>query len=187
MQLTVRELWTMVHGMGFGVLYLLACSGMLVELWRVVVAGGEMSLGQEKFLKAYLMVMVGLAWGAVLTGAYVVYPWYRAVPPVGTVDLSGYPQRLLMHSAATVGWHSLGMEWKEHVAWLAPISMTMVAAVFLRYGRELGRHRGLRTAVLGFAVVAFAAAGVAGFFGAEINKHAPVQGGTVIVLSEGGK
>jgi hypothetical protein len=103
------------------------------------------------------------------------------------VDLSGYPQRLLMHSAATSGWHSLGMEWKEHVAWLTPMSITMVAFVFLRYGRELGRHRQLRAAVLGFAMVSFVAAGVAGFFGAMINKHAPVMGGAVIQLSHGGE
>ncbi len=188
MQITVRELWTMIHGLGFGALYLLACSGALVELWRMTVERGadEMSEGQERFLKAYLVVMVVLAWGAVLTGAYVVYPWYRAVAPAGTVDLSGYPQRLLMHSAKTVGWHSLGMEWKEHVAWLTPMSITMVAFVFTRYGRELGRHRQLRNAVLGFALVSFAAAGVAGFFGAMLNKHAPVQGGAVISLSDGG-
>jgi hypothetical protein len=187
MQVTVRELWTMVHGLGFGALYLLACSGALVELWRMTVGRGEMTDGQERFLKVYLLAMVVLAWGAVLTGAYVVYPWYRAAAPAGTVDLAGYPQRLLMHSAATSGWHSLGMEWKEHVAWLAPISMTMVAFVFLRYGRELGRHRQLRAAVLGFALVSFAAAGVAGFFGAMINKHAPVQGGTVISLDGGSR
>jgi hypothetical protein len=188
MQVTVRELWTMVHGMGFGALYLLACSGALVELWRMTVGRGvgEMTDGQERFLKGYLLLMVVLAWGAVVTGAYVVYPWYRAVAPVGTVDLSGYPQRLLMHSAVTSGWHSLGMEWKEHVAWLTPMSITMVAFVFARYGRELGRHRQLRAAVLGFAMMSFLAAGVAGFFGAMINKHAPVQGGVVISFGDGG-
>ena len=41
MQVTVRELWTMVHGMGFGALYLLACSGALVELWRMTVGNGR--------------------------------------------------------------------------------------------------------------------------------------------------
>jgi hypothetical protein len=189
MQVTVRELWTMVHGMGFGALYLLACSGALVDLWRMTAGAGsgETSRGQERFLKVYLLAMVVLAWGAVLTGAYVIYPWYRVAAPVGTVDLTGYPQRLLMHSATTIGWHSLGMEWKEHVAWLAPISITMVAFVFLRYGRELGRHRPLRAAVLCFAMASFVAAGVAGFFGAMINKHAPVQGGAVIQLSDGGE
>jgi len=188
MQVTVRELWTMVHGMGFGALYLLACSGVLVELWRMTVGRGvdEMTEGQERFLKVYLLVMVVLAWGAVLTGAYVVYPWYRAVAPAGTVDLNAYPQRLLMHSAATSGWHSLGMEWKEHVAWLAPISITMAAAVFGKYGREIKSHPQLRRALLCFTLVSFLAAGIAGFFGAMLNKNAPVEGGATIRVGGGG-
>jgi len=28
-----------------------------------------------------------LAWLTVLTGTYIIYPWYRATPPKGTVDL----------------------------------------------------------------------------------------------------
>lgn len=34
MEITTRSLWTLIHGMGFGALYLLGCSGVLVELWR---------------------------------------------------------------------------------------------------------------------------------------------------------
>jgi hypothetical protein len=34
MEPTARGFWTIVHGMGFGALYLLACSGAMVELWR---------------------------------------------------------------------------------------------------------------------------------------------------------
>lgn len=30
MEITARALWTLIHGMGFGGLYLLACSGALV-------------------------------------------------------------------------------------------------------------------------------------------------------------
>jgi hypothetical protein len=126
-----------------------------------------------------------LAWGSVLIGAYVVYPWYRAVPPQGTFDLSMFPQRLLMSSPTSVGWHSLGMEWKEHVAWFAPISITTVAFVFIKYGRDLGNHRQLRSAVLCFAAASFIAAAVAGFFGAMITKDAPVHGGQTIRLSTG--
>ncbi len=92
---------------------------------------------------------------------------------------------LLMSNPTTIGWHSLGMEWKEHVAWFAPISITMVAFVFIRYGRDLKNHRQLRAAVLCFAVASFVAAGIAGFFGAMINKDAPVQGGHTIQLSQG--
>jgi uncharacterized membrane protein len=77
------------------------------------------------------------------------------------------------------------MEWKEHVAWLAPISITMAAFVFIRYGRDLRNHRQLRAAVLVFTLASFVAAGIAGFFGAMLNKNAPVQGGPTIQLSSG--
>ena len=106
--------------MGFGALYLLACSGALVELYRFTIPSppSEPTPGhppsQERFLRIYLLTMVVLAWVAVLTGAYVIYPWYRATPPPGTADLSMFPQRLLMSNPTTIGWHSLGMEWKEH-------------------------------------------------------------------------
>jgi hypothetical protein len=185
MEITVRSLWTLVHGMGFGALYLLASSGAIVELYRFTTSSSpvETTLRDERFLKVYLIAMVVLAWVAVLTGTYVIYPWYRAAPPPGTVDLAMFPQRLLMSTPATIGWHSLGMEWKEHVAWFAPISITMVAFVFIKYGRDLKNHPQLRTAVLCFALASFVAAGIAGFFGAMINKYAPVQGGNTIQLS----
>ena len=186
MEITVRGLWTLIHGMGFGALYLLACSGAAVELFRLTSSAAPAATpAQERFLKLYLLTMVVLAWFAVLTGAYIVYPWYRAVPPSGTADLAMFPQRLLLSSPSTSGWHSLGMEWKEHVAWLAPISITMVTEVFLQYGRDLRQHRALRTAALTFTAASFLAAGVAGFFGAMINKHAPVDGGHIIQLSQG--
>jgi hypothetical protein len=187
MEITVRGFWTLLHGMGFGALYLLACSGALVELYRFTTSSPAMetTAGQERFFKAYLIAMVLLAWAAVLSGAYVVYPWYRAIPPPGTADLSLFPQRLLLSSPSTREWHSLGMEWKEHVAWFAPISITMVAAIFLKYGRDLHNHKPLRAAILSFACASFLAAGIAGFFGAMIDKAAPVQGGATIQLSRG--
>jgi hypothetical protein len=189
MEITVRGLWTLVHGMGFGALYLLACSGALVQLHRFTTSSppSEATRFQERFLKIYLLIMVVLAWAAVLTGTYVIYPWYRAAPPPGATGLAMFPQRLLLSSPTTIGWHSLGMEWKEHVAWLAPISITMVAFVFIRYGRDLKNHRQLRAAVLCFTVASFVAAGVAGFFGAMLDKYAPVQGGHTIQLSQGGE
>ena len=189
MEITARALWTLLHGLVFGALYLLACSGALVQIYRFTTSAEplESTPGQERFLRFYLCAMCVLAWAAVLTGAYVIYPWYRATPPPGTTDLSMFPQHLLMSSPTTIGWHSLGMEWKEHVAWFAPISITMVAFVLIRYGRDLKNHQQLRAAVLSFAVVSFVSAGIAGFFGAMISKYAPVQGGPTIQLSRGGE
>jgi hypothetical protein len=187
MEITERSLWTLIHGMGFGALYLLAFSGALVELYRRYspAASNPIAPGNENFLKVYLVVMSVLAWVTVLTGAYIIYPWYRAVAPAGTVNLAAFPQRLLLANTATSGWHSLGMEWKEHVAWLAPISITMAATVVIRYGRDLRNHPQLRAAVLCFTLVSFLAAGIAGFFGAMLVKNAPVEGGRTIHLMHG--
>jgi hypothetical protein len=187
MEITLRSFWTLVHGMGFGALYLLACSGALIGLYRSMTSSAPIgeTAGEERFLKVYLIAMAVLAWSAVLTGAYVIYPWYRAAPAPGTKDLALFPQRLLMSSLSTKGWHSLGMEWKEHIAWFAPISITMVAFVFIKYGRDLKNHKQLRAGVLLFVLVSFVSAGVAGFFGAMLDKYAPVQGGKTIQLIQG--
>ncbi len=76
MEITVRGLWTMIHGLGFGALYLLACSGAIVELWRRYspAAQAPVQLGDKIFLRVYLGIMTLLAWTAVLTGTYIIYP-----------------------------------------------------------------------------------------------------------------
>ena len=185
MEITLRDLLTVLHGMGFGALFMLAFSGALAEIYRLAAPGASIQASEREkaLLNAYLVAMVILAWLTVFSGAYIVYPWYRAVPPAGA-DLADYPRRLLLASGKTSEWHNVGMEWKEHVAWLAPIAMTMVAYVTMKYGRAITRPRHMRTAVLGFAVAAFVATGVAGAFGAFLNKYAPVRGGSVIILME---
>lgn len=188
MAITARDLWTMVHGMGFGALYLLACSGALVELWRHTSSSRTAPdrTADDTFLRVYLTTMAVLAWLAVLTGAYIIYPWYRAAPPANTTDLAGYAQRLLLSSPATAQWHTIGMEWKEHVAWLAPISITMAAAVFFMYGeRGIRAHPPLRKALLGFVLVSFFSAAIAGLFGAMLSKKAPVDGGATLHFVSG--
>jgi len=184
MEITTRDLITVLHGMGFGALFMLAFSGALAELYRISAPGAPtvMSAREQTALKFFLVAMVILAWLTVFTGAYWVYPWYRAVPPAGVTDLADYPRRLLLSNGATSEWHNVGMEWKEHVAWIAPIAITMVAYLIGKYGRSIGQHPNMRTAILGFVVAAFVATGVAGAFGAFLNKYAPVRGGGVIVL-----
>lgn len=179
MEITFRSVATMIHGMGFGALFLLAFSGAFVQLVR---AGQGNTTPSVRAVRIYLLVMTLLAWATVISGAYVIYPWYRAVAPPGTADLTGYPQLLLKSHPSTIGWHSLGMEWKEHVAWIAPIAITMITAVYFHYGAELRNHIALRRTVVTFVAVAFFAAAVAGFFGAMINKYAPVQGGHLFRL-----
>lgn len=186
MEITWRSLWTLIHGMGFGFLYLMACSGALVELYRRFIARSpSFGSSNSSFLTVYLLVMSALAWLAVLTGTYIVYPWYRATPPPGTVDLSLFPQKLLMSRPTTIEWHSMGMEWKEHVAWLVPITITMAAAVVARYKSDLRNHPRLRSAVLSAILFSFASAAIAGFWGAMIDKSAPVEGGRTITVMRG--
>ena len=190
MEITLRELVTSIHGMLFGGFFLMALFGALVLLldWnnpdRIA---GDVSPERPapRWQTIYLVAMVAAGWAAVLSGAYMIYPWYRAVPPAGVTDLAEFPRRLLLSNNKTSEWHNVGMEWKEHVAWLAPIAITMVAYVISKYGRFITQHPKMRAAVLTFAIAAFAATGVAGAFGAFLNKYAPVRGGDTIILMKG--
>jgi hypothetical protein len=178
---------TVIHGMGFGALFMLAFSGAIAQLYRLPTTGQSSSRDQSP-LTLYFIIMVVLAWLTVFSGAYIIYPWYRAVPPAGITDLAEHPRRPLLSSGKTSEWHNVGMEWKENVAWIAPIAMTMVAYVTLKYRNTIPRGRlHIRTAILVFAAAAFIATRIAGMFGAFLNKYAPVRGGSTIVLMRGEK
>ncbi len=184
MEISFRDLITVLHGMGFGALFMLAFSGAIGVIYATSVAGTNWPAPHRTTLmfRFYLISMAMLAWLTVVSGAYIIYPWYRAVAPAGATDLSLYPRQLLLSSPLTAGWHEFGMEWKEHIAWFTPIAMTMVAYVFIKYGPGLALYRPMRNAVLGFTAVAFFATAVAGGFGALLNKYAPVRGGREFVL-----
>jgi hypothetical protein len=118
-----------------------------------------------------------MAWLAVIIGTFVIYPWYRAKPPANTSPamLAQYPKFLLISKPSTANWHEFGMEWKEHLAWFAPILATAVAFVVTRYGRVILRDAHLQGALLRLLGIAFFCAGVAGLLGALINKAAPTR------------
>jgi hypothetical protein len=186
MEITLRELVTSIHGMLFGGFFLLALFGAIVLILdqsNLARSNPDSTPAQpaSHWQTTYLIAMVALGWAAVLSGAYIIYPWYRAVAPVGA-DLALYPKFLLTSHPSTAGWHNFGMEWKEHVAWIAPMSSTMVAFVLLKHRAAWNATRSVRTTVLGFAAVAFLAAAIAGGWGAMIDKKAPVQGGSSIQL-----
>ena len=56
------------------------------------------------------------------------------------------------------------MEWKEHVAFLAPMAVTVVAFVVSYYGPALAKKVGERNAVMIFFIFAFVTAAIAGLF-----------------------
>src|ERR1035441_9396379 len=128
MEITLRELITAIHGMLFGGFFLMALFGAIVLLLST---HSDSPTPAPRWQTFYLIAMVVLGWAAVLSGAYIIYPWYRAVAPAGA-DLALYPKALLTAHPTTAGWHAFGMEWKEYVAWIAPMAATMVAFV-LRY------------------------------------------------------
>ncbi|MGA7829887.1 MAG: hypothetical protein WCA21_02890 [Terracidiphilus sp.] len=183
MEITTRSLWTLIHGMGFGALYLLAGSGAVIELQsRFRPDSVNSARAHSPFLGRYLASMAALAWLTVLTGTYLIYPWYRTPPPAGTSNLAAYPRAFLLAHPSTSAWHSIGMEWKEHVAWLVPIAITMAAVVAIRHRNQLTRSVSLRYTLQSFVVLSLVAAGIAGFFGAMLDKAAPIDGGTPIQI-----
>ena len=184
MQLTLRELFTAMHGMFFGGFFLLALFGLVVELIRNHYATQPSTLTPrgQTLERAFLIVTAALGWLAVFTGTYIVYPWYRSKPPASAAGLTAYPRYRLLSHPNTAAWHNIGMEWKEHIAFFAPIAITMIAYILIRQRTAFRQHPQARTSVLAFAVVAFVACGVASGFGAMIDKAAPVSGGAVFDL-----
>lgn len=57
------------------------------------------------------------------------------------------------------------MEWKEHIAWIAPMLATSVAFVILYYGVQLAGRGEWRWPLLAYFTLAFGVAGIAGAFG----------------------
>ncbi len=187
MELTSREMWAVIHGLILGTLFLLAFSGALAGLWSFR-AGLITTKGiKERItrLNIGLGVMAAAAWATVITGTWIVYPWYRAklagdayekcadlVRP--NAECSPRDFLLANVNGETAMWHEFGMEWKEHVAWAAPFLMTSAFLLFLYFGPRIVARPWLRTALIVMLVGAFAAAAVAGAYGAFINKAAPI-------------
>ncbi len=170
MNFTTREWWALIHGMGFGALFLLAFAGGLAGLYSlrpelVTVAGVNERMRR---LKVGVVAMALAAWGTVITGTWIVYPWYREAIPSS-------PKSKLLASSSTSDWHEFGMEWKEHIAWISPILATAVAFIVVYYGTNLIRHDRVRRTAMVLFVLSFATALVAGAFGAFITKVAPVK------------
>jgi hypothetical protein len=169
MSMTSREFWGVVHGLFLGTIYLLAFAGGFAGLWslrrRLLTERGIAERLRGLSIGTWVMAVV--VWLTTVVGTYIVYPWYRA-------NLPGSARSVLLADPSTELWHSFGMEWKEHVAWLAPILATAVAYVVSRYGERMVEDNGLRRVVLAMFVLAFLAAAVAGLFGAFITKAAPV-------------
>jgi hypothetical protein len=176
MELSNRDAWAVIHGIILGTVFLLAFAGGLAGLWSFRWAYITLEGARERLRR--LMVgtwgMAIISWLTVITGTYIVYPWYRETPPEGTTDLSAYPRSLLLSDPNTELWHRFAFEWKEHIAFLTPILATAVAFIVTYYGVRLTDKPLVRYAAMAMFVLAFVAAGLAAGFGALVTKNAPI-------------
>lgn len=181
--MTNMEFWTLVHGMGFGALYLLAFAGGLAGLYslRAGLLTAEGIRERVFRLRWGVIVMAVVVWLTVLFGTYVVYPAYRAKPPEGidtavqSQELESYPRYWLKAGEETAPLHEFGMEWKEHVTWIAPLLATVVAYAIFRYGEELAHNPRARWMITALFALSFLIAGIGGMLGALITKAAAVS------------
>lgn len=179
---TDREFWTLVHGMGFGAMYLLAFAGGIAGLYSLR-AELLTTIGiRERVsrLRWGVIVMALLVWLTVIIGTYVVYPAYRAKPPetmdatVQSEELREFPRSWLKAGEDTAALHEFGMEWKEHVTWIAPLLATVVAYAVFIYHEELAHNAQARWMIVAFFILSFAVSGIGGALGAIITKSAPL-------------
>lgn len=164
--------WTELHGLFFGVFFLLASYALLLESLRY---HRHLPLSETLPLweRIYLAGAAISGWAAVISGTFIVYPWYRAPQSAGD-DIHMHPRAFLLAHASTATLHSLGMEWKEHIALIAPLAFMAAVYLLTRCRAALREHPPLRLGVLIFAATALFATGIAALTGAFLNKAAPV-------------
>lgn len=166
MPLSSGALLTALHGIVFGGLFLLAYSGGLLGLYSLrpgwVTLSGYRGLVRRLTAGAWIMALV--AWLTVLSGTYLILPQYLAGP-----------KRYLLAHPSLAPLNDVGMEWKMHLAWMAPVLATVVAYVVLRYGPRLVTDVQMRRAVLVIFTLAFLTAASAGVAGLILDKVVPIQ------------
>jgi hypothetical protein len=133
----------------------LAFAGGLAGLWslrpELVTSEGIRERMQRLVIGTSAMAI--LAWATVLTGTWVVYPWYRenlaGDDPAACAQGPGpncSPRDYLLSGQGgdTEDWHEFGMEWKEHIAWIAPMLATVAAFLVIYCGADLARRPRVR-------------------------------------------
>jgi len=169
MDLSTREFWALVHGFVLGGLFLIAFAGGLAGLYSLkpellTAEGISERMGR---LKLGMTTMAVVAWATVITGTWIVYPWYREETPDAA-------KTILLADPDTADWHEFAMEWKEHIAWIAPMLATVAAFIVLYYRGDLIRNQTARRLAIGLFIGSFACAAVAGILGGLITKNAGV-------------
>jgi hypothetical protein len=169
MDLSTHEFWALIHGLILGGGFLLAFAGGLAGLYSLK-PGYMTEVGladRMRRLVAGTTAMAAIAWVTVITGTWIVYPWYRE-------DAPDSPRSVLLENSDTADWHDFAFEWKEHVAWLAPMLATAAAFIVFYYRADLIKNQMARKVAMGLFIAAFAIAALAGILGALVTKNASV-------------
>lgn len=175
-----RSLWTMVHGIGLSGGALLGLAAALFYLYALPIregAGGRIvaTAAQGRALAWLSAATAMLLWVSVLIGTYIVFPAYRATPPAGATDLAAYPRALILADPSSAWLHTVAMEIKEHVPFIAAMLATAMAFVAVRERDRLLNDRALRRTGLALLGIAFALVGVVALLGTLVNKFAPLE------------
>lgn len=163
-------MWALAHGMLLGGPFLLAFSGGLVALagLRSEHLAPEAIRARVAQLRIGTTALAVLAWTIVLTGTWVLLPWYQE-------DTPDSPRSLLLSDPATRQWHEFADVWKTHVALLSPLLATAAAALVAYYGRALADDRSARRVVLALFLGAFAVSSLAALIGSLVTRAAPLR------------
>jgi hypothetical protein len=170
-----RSIWTMVHGIGLGGAALLGLSAGLFHLYATRPA--SVSTGGESGSRPFAVVMVFTAlmlWLTAIVGIYIIFPSYRATPPAGTTDLSQFPRALILANPNTAWLHTLAMEIKEHMPWIASMLTTAVAFVAVRYPTAALVNPWLRKMAFSLLAISFVIVAFVSLLGVLVNKVAPL-------------
>lgn len=175
MLFTIPSLLTMAHGL---VLSGGAMLGLAIALYALHVGatpdGAIVRARPAEWLARLSQITSALLWMAVLSGTYVVFPFYRATPPEGLAVLDAFPRAFLMSNPDTKWLHSFGMEIKEHMPWIAAMLTTAVAFIATRYRATLLADGRLRRLAATLLWTAFSLVAVVALLGVFVNKIAPV-------------
>jgi hypothetical protein len=174
MLFTERSIWTMVHGIGLGGGALIGLTAALFHLYATR-SSPVASAPESRALAAITVFTAVMLWLTVLVGTYIIFPPYRATPPVGTVDLSQFPRSWLQSNGDTAWLHAFAMESKEHMPWIASMLATAVASVVVRYRSAAVADTSLRNMAGALLAISFALVAFVSLMGVFVNKVAPLH------------
>jgi zinc transporter ZupT len=168
MNLTMAGWWTVLHGFVLGLVFLLAFAGGVMNLGTLGHEWTPPELAKVlRRLKIHVWTVAVSAWLMVITGTYISYVPYRAAGPA-----SPKSKVLAAHDLAWL--HNFAMEWKEHIAWAAPLLATAVVFIVTYYSADLARRNDLRRAAMVLLVLSFVASVIGSVLGFLIYKAVPI-------------